>query len=86
MLCCVVLCLCGHVTAKRNISTSNGTVSNNTIFDVIYIQYTDICSQTAKLELLREERRSLWEAWSDVALIRNWASEEIFVSFRHELR
>ena len=73
-------CLCCSDSSgnsqDRNISIFNGTVPNNATF-VIYIQYIDLCSQTAKLELLCEEPRSLWKAWSDVALIRNWASEEV---------
>jgi len=79
VLCCVCY-LCEHVRSDVTARKTYGMVSNNATF-VIYTQYIDLCSETAKLELLREERRSLWKAWSDVALIRNWASEEVLSVF-----
>jgi hypothetical protein len=48
-----------------------GTVSDDRV------PYTDLCSQTAKLELLCKERSRLRKARSDVTLVGNRTPEEV---------
>lgn len=51
---------------------------------VTRVPYTDLCSQTAKLELLCEERSRLRKARSDVALVGNRTSEEVSRQLRSD--
>jgi hypothetical protein len=88
-----VWCCCNAGAGRSDENTKKtrvhllGTVPDDIpLLFVTRVLYTDLCSQTAKLKLLCEERRRLRKARSDVTLVGNRTSEVVSRQLRSDER